>query len=124
MAVNTKLMGALEKGKTALAVASAFATVAVTEANSVLCKIDLTGSTNKVTVTSIPTPETVLGGVLTVIGGVARVAGLLMVIGGAIKFLQAKHEENSAGESKSATGIGIGVAFCVMPSLIKAIIGK
>ncbi len=116
---NEKLLNTLEKSKMAMAVASAFITAGLANANTILCDLNIVS--DKVSVTSMPTTENVAGGVLTIIAGVARLAGMFMVAGGIVKYLQAKHEENSSGESKAATGIGIGIAFTLMPSLLGAI---
>ena len=115
------IKAAAGKAMNTLALAGAAVTVGLANMQTVSCELGVFN--DSVTVTDIPETDAIVGNVVTVIGGVARIAGLFMVAGGVIKYLQAKHEENASGESKAATAIGIGIAFTLMPTILRTIFG-
>lgn len=59
-----------------------------------------------------------LGGIA---GGLLIAAGIFILVSGVFGYIEAKGEDNSAGESKAARRIGVGLALIAGPELLNFI---
>lgn len=120
--VLKKVMDTVKSKATAVKDTAALVTaVAVCNYHNVLCEFSLDQS-DKISVSGPPDSiNTVFKKLVGVVAGISMLVGAFMVLSGIIKYLQAKGENNSAGESQAGWQMGIGLAFVGMPIILNAI---
>lgn len=102
------------------ATAGLMAATMYVRANQVYCGL----FDKSVSITTSISATSLITNVMKIIAGVCILVGMFMILSGVIKFLQARAEDNAAGESKAGWSMGIGLAFVAMPLLINTLFGK
>jgi heme/copper-type cytochrome/quinol oxidase subunit 2 len=115
--IFTKAQSAVKKVEGAVLGAYTAAQVGLTR---LYCVNVLNGgsSNQEVTVNSNITGAQILNRIVTIMAGVFVIVGLFGVVSGVFKYLEAKQDENSAGENKATRQIGLSIVMIAAPAVL------